>query len=106
MAWAVLLLAGVLEIAFATSLELSRGFTRLWPSLATIVFGTTAIVVLSRSLQTIPLSTAYAAFTAIGAVGTVVVGIVAFHEPATGARLACIALVVAGVIGLRVTAPA
>ncbi len=101
MAWALLLVAGALEIVFAVSLQLNEGFSRLWPSLATVVFGTAAIVVLSRSLQSIPLSTAYVAFTGIGAVGTVAVGIVAFDEPVTVARLASIALVVAGVIGLR-----
>lgn len=102
MAWLTLLLAGLLEIVFATSVELSRGFTRLWPTVATIVFGTSAVVALSKSLEAIPLSTAYVVFTGMGAVGTVLVGIIAFAEPATAARLACIALVVAGVVGLRV----
>lgn len=101
MAWLLLLVAGALEIVFATSLELNEGFTKLWASVTTVVFGTAAIVVLSRSLQSIPLSTAYAVFTAIGAVGTVAVGIVAFDEPVTTPRLGAIALVVSGIIALR-----
>lgn len=102
MAWVILLAAGLLEIAFATSLKPAQGFTRLLPSLAVIGFGTAAVVALSRSLHAIPLSTAYVVFTGIGAVGTVVVGIIVFHEPMTAARLVCIAVVVAGVIGLRI----
>lgn len=102
MAWFTLLAAGLLEIAFASSLKPSDGFTRLVPSVAVIVFGTAAVIVLTRTLRDIPVGTAYAAFTGIGAVGTVLVGIIAYDEPATLARLACIGLVVAGVIGLRV----
>lgn len=101
MAWLTLLVAGILEIAFASSLRTSEGFTRLWPSVAVIGFGTAAVIALTRSLDSIPLGTAYAAFTGIGAVGTVLVGMIAYGEPATLGRLVSIALVVGGVIGLR-----
>ena len=103
MAWLTLVAAGLLEVAFAASLKPAAGFSRLVPSLAVIAFGTAAVVTLTRALDRIPVGTAYAAFTAIGAVGTVLVGIVAYDEPITLARLASIALVVAGVIGLRLT---
>jgi quaternary ammonium compound-resistance protein SugE len=106
MAWLTLLAAGLLEIAFASSLKPSEGFTRLLPSVAVIVFGTAAVVVLTRALRDIPVGTAYAVFTGIGAIGTVVVGILAYDEPATLARLGCMALVLAGVIGLRVVGSA
>jgi quaternary ammonium compound-resistance protein SugE len=103
MGWLTLLAAGLLEVAFAASLKPAEGFTRLVPSLAVIVFGTAAVITLTRTLDRIPVGTAYAAFTGIGAIGTVLVGIIAYHEPVTPARLAAIALVVAGVTGLRLT---
>ncbi|HEX5945877.1 MAG TPA: multidrug efflux SMR transporter [Acidimicrobiales bacterium] len=101
MAWLLLIVAGVLEVVFASSLKPAEGFTRLWPSVAVVVFGTAAVVVLTRSLAQIPVSTAYAVFTGIGAVGTTFVAAAAYGESLTAARLACIALVVAGVVGLR-----
>jgi quaternary ammonium compound-resistance protein SugE len=105
MAWLTLLAAGALEIAFAASLKPSDGFTRLWPSLAVVVFGTAAVVTLTRALTTIPVGTAYAVFTGIGAVGTAAIGILVFHEPASLARLLCIGLVLTGVVGLRFVTP-
>ena len=101
MAWLLLIAAGELEVAFASSLKPAEGFTRLGPSVAVVVFGTAAVVVLTRSLSHIPVSTAYAVFTGIGASGTTLVAAVAFGETLTTARLACIGLVVAGVVGLR-----
>ncbi len=103
MPWLVLLAAGAFEIAFATSLGASDGFTRLLPSVATVVFGTLAVTLLSRAVRDIPLSTGYAAFTAIGAVGASAVAIALHGERATPWRLASIGLVVAGVVALRVT---
>lgn len=103
MAWLTLLAAGLLEVAFAASLKPSDGFSRLAPSLAVIIFGTAAVITLTKTLDQIPVGTAYAAFTAIGAVGTVLVGIVTYNEPVTLARLGSLALVIAGVIGLRLT---
>ncbi len=105
MTWLVLLLAGVFEIVFAVSLKPAEGFTRLWPSLSVVVFGAAAVVTLSQVLDRLPVGTAYAAWTGIGAVGTVILGILLFDEPATPARLACIALVIVGVIGLRLVSP-
>jgi quaternary ammonium compound-resistance protein SugE len=101
MAWLTLLAAGLLEIAFASSLKPAEGFTRLGPSLAVIGFGAAAVMMLTRALHSIPVGTAYAVFTGIGTVGTVLVGILAYDEPATRLQLACIAVVVAGIIGLR-----
>lgn len=103
MAWLTLVAAGLLEVAFAASLKPSAGFSRLVPSLAVIIFGTAAVVALTKTLDRIPVGTAYAAFTAIGVVGTVLVGIVTYDEPVTLARLASVVLVIAGVIGLRLT---
>ena len=97
MAWLLLIVAGVLEVVFASSLKPAEGFTRFWPSAAVVVFGTAAVVVLTRSLSQIPVSTAYAVFTGIGAVGTTLVAAAAFGESLTVPRLACIALVVAGI---------
>ena len=105
MAWLLLIVAGVLEIVFASSLKPAEGFTRLWPSVAVIVFGTAAVVVLTRSLAQIPVSTAYAVFTGIGAVGTVLVGIVMFGESADAVRLLCIGLILAGILGLKFVTP-
>lgn len=106
MAWLTLLAAGVLEIAFAMSLKPAEGFTRPLPSAGVIVFGTAAVVVLSRALHTIPVGTAYAVFTGIGAVGTVTLGTAVLGEPVSAARLGCIAVIVAGIVGLRITTPA
>ncbi|QYG95097.1 multidrug efflux SMR transporter [Iamia sp. SCSIO 61187] len=103
MAWVLLLLAGALEIVFAASLGASDGFTRPVPSLAVVLFGAAAVVALSRTLATIPVGTAYAVFTAIGAVGTVLVGIVARDEPLTVGRALALTVVIAGVVGLRAT---
>ena len=102
MSWLVLLAAGTLEIAFATSLKPAEGFTRLWPSIAVVVFGTAAVITLTRALNDIPLATAYAVFTGIGATGTVIIGILVYGEPATIGRLVSIAVIVAGVIALRI----
>ncbi|HEX6420668.1 MAG TPA: multidrug efflux SMR transporter [Acidimicrobiales bacterium] len=106
MAWAILLVAGVAEVVFATSLGASDGFSRLWPSMATFAFGTLAVLLLSRAVRDIPLSTAYAAFTAMGTVGATAVAIALHGERATAARLAAIGLVVVGVVALRLTGDA
>lgn len=105
MAWLTLLLAGLLEIVFAMSLKPSEGFTRLLPSLSVIVFGSAAVITLTRALHAIPVGTAYAAFTGIGAAGTVALGIVFLDEPASVARIGCIAVIVLGVVGLRLATP-
>jgi quaternary ammonium compound-resistance protein SugE len=101
MAWLVLLAAAVFEIAFALSLKPSEGFTRFWPTAGVIIFGVASVALLSRTLDRLPVGTAYAIWTGLGSVGVVLLGIVLFGEPLTPARFACIALIVAGVIGLR-----
>lgn len=103
MAWVYLTLAGVAEIAWMIGLKYSDGFTRLWPSLGTVAAMALSLVLISFALRGIPMGTAYAIWTGIGAAGIAIVGILAFHEPATALRLACIALIVAGIIGLKLS---
>jgi quaternary ammonium compound-resistance protein SugE len=101
MAWLYLLLAGVFEIGFAIGLKYTEGFTRLWPSLATAASAAASLWLLTRALRGIPVGTAYAVWTGIGAVGVAALGIALFGDGASPARLACIALIVAGVAGLK-----
>jgi quaternary ammonium compound-resistance protein SugE len=103
MTWAVLFVAGLLEIGWAVGLKYADGFTRLWPSVATVVSLLGSMGLLAVALRTLPLGTAYAVWTGIGTVGTAVLGIVLFREPATAMRLTCIALIVAGIVGLRLS---
>lgn len=105
MAWVTLILAGLGEIGWAIGLKYTEGFTRIWPSVATVASMGISIVLLGIALRTLPLGTAYTVWTGIGAVGTVIFGIILFGEPATAGRLACIALIVAGIVGLKITAP-
>jgi quaternary ammonium compound-resistance protein SugE len=103
MAWIVLVLAGLFEIGWAVGLKYTQGFTRFWPSLATILSMVISLALLGIALRTLPLGTAYAVWTGIGAVGTVVLGIVLFGEPVAASRLACAGLILAGIIGLKLT---
>ncbi len=105
MAWAILFLAGLLEVAWATGLKYTDGFTRFWPSVGTGVALVVSLGLLGVSLRTLPLGTAYPVWTGIGSVGTAVLGILLFREPATAARVACIALIVGGIVGLRMLTP-
>jgi len=104
-AWSALVLAGAFEILGALGLKYSAGFTRIWPTLATGAAMATSIALLMMSLQSVPLGTAYAVWTGIGAVGTALLGIALFGEPAGAARLGCIALIVAGMVGLKLASP-
>jgi len=101
MAWIVLVVAGLFEVCWAIGLKYTDGFTRLWPSVGTVAAMTISVVLLGWAMRTLPVGTAYAVWTGIGAVGTVLLGIVLFGEPATVARLACVGLVVAGILGLK-----
>jgi quaternary ammonium compound-resistance protein SugE len=101
MAWVFLLLAGCAEVAWALSIEPTRGFTRLWPTLLCAALGVSAVYLLTIALRTLPIGTAYAVFTGIGAAGTVTLGIALGGNPATAGRLVPIALIVTGVVGLR-----
>ncbi|HZF85810.1 MAG TPA: quaternary ammonium compound efflux SMR transporter SugE [Burkholderiaceae bacterium] len=106
MAWTVLFIAGLLETGWAIGLKYTEGFTRLWPSVGTVLAMVLSVVLLGWAMKSLPVGTAYAVWTGIGAVGTVVLGIVLFHEPATAARLGCVALIVAGILGLKLTSVA
>jgi len=101
MAWLVLCAAGLLEIVFALAMKSSLGFTRLTPALITIVAGLSSVVLLSYSLRTLPVGTGYAVWTGIGAAGTAAFGIWLMGDAATPSRILCIAMILAGVIGLK-----
>ena len=101
MAWIYLTVAGLFEIGWAIGLKYTEGFTRLLPSLWTIASMILSIVLLGLALKTLPVGTAYAVWTGIGAVGTAALGIYLFAEPATVARLLCIGLILSGIIGLK-----
>ncbi len=105
MAWTYLVLAGLLEIIWAVGLKYTQGFTRLVPTAVTIGAMASSLAFLGLALKSIPVGTGYAVWTGIGAVGTAILGIVLFAEPATAARLACIGLIVAGLIGLKLVTP-
>jgi quaternary ammonium compound-resistance protein SugE len=106
MAWTYLFIAGLLEIVWAIGLKYTEGFTRLVPSAITIAAMVVSLWFLALALRSIPVGTGYAVWTGIGAVGTVLLGIVLFAEPATLARLGCIGLIVAGIVGLKLVTPA
>ncbi|MFZ2278249.1 MAG: quaternary ammonium compound efflux SMR transporter SugE [Prosthecobacter sp.] len=101
MPWFHLIIAGLLEVAWAVGLKQTAGWTRLWPSLITVALMIASFFFLSLALRTLPLGTAYAIWTGIGAIGTALIGIFIFDEPRTAARLVCILLIVSGVVGLK-----
>ena len=101
MAWIYLTIAGLFEIGWAIGLKYTEGFTRLLPSVWTTVSMILSIVLLGLALKTLPVGTAYAVWTGIGAVGTAALGIYLFAEPATVARLLCIGLILSGIVGLK-----
>ena len=104
MAWLILVIAGLFEIGWALGLKYTEGFTRLTPTLLTAISLVASMALLGIAVRTLPLGTAYAVWTGIGTVGTVVLGIVLFQEPATALRLACIAMIVGGILGLKFAA--
>jgi quaternary ammonium compound-resistance protein SugE len=101
MPWFYLIIAGLLEVAWAVGLKQTAGWTRLWPSIITVALMIASFHFLSLALRTLPLGTAYAIWTGIGAVGTALIGLFIFDEPRTTARLVCILLIISGVIGLK-----
>lgn len=101
MAWALLGIAGILEIAFAFYMKGSEGFTRWVPGVLTVVTGLSSVFLLSLSLRTLPVGTAYAVWTGIGAAGTAIVGMVVLGDSTAPLRLVCIGVILAGVIGLK-----
>jgi quaternary ammonium compound-resistance protein SugE len=105
MAWTFLLLAGAFEVGFASTLKLTDGFTRLWPTLLFLACAIISFLLLAKAAQTLPIGTAYAVWTGIGAVGTVIIGILFYKEPATTLRLFFLATLIASIIGLRYATP-
>lgn len=102
MAWVTLWVAGLFEIGWAIGLKYTDGFTRLVPTALTLGAMAISVILLGLAAKTLPIGTAYAVWTGIGSVGTVILGIWLFGEPATAARLACIGLIVGGIVGLKV----
>ncbi len=104
MAWIYLLLAGLFEVVWAIGLKYTDGFSRLWPSVGTLAAMAVSIVLLAMAVKTLPIGTAYAIWTGIGAIGAVALGIVLFGDPASWPRLACVALILIGIVGLKLSA--
>ncbi|SIO39502.1 quaternary ammonium compound-resistance protein SugE [Singulisphaera sp. GP187] len=103
MAWVVLVIAGLFEIGWAVCLKYTKGFTQPWPTLGFVGFMIASVYLLGVALRSLPLGTAYTVWTGIGAVGTVVFGILLLGESPDIRRLACIVLILAGVVGLKLT---
>ena len=101
-AWMVLVVAGLLEIVWAIGLKYADGFTKLGPSLVTMVAAGLSFWLLAVAIKVLPVGTAYAAWTGIGAVGAAALGMMLFGEPATASRMVCIGLIVAGIVGLKI----
>ncbi|MEO7385354.1 MAG: quaternary ammonium compound efflux SMR transporter SugE [Gammaproteobacteria bacterium] len=104
MAWTILVIAGLLEIGWAIGLKYTDGFSRVLPSALTLVALVASTWLLALALRTIPVGTAYAVWTGIGAVGTAILGILLFAEPTNALRLVSIGLIVAGIVGLKLAA--
>lgn len=105
MAWAILILAGVFEIIWAYSMKMSEGFTRLTPSIITVVFMILSVVLLSISMKTLPLGTAYTVWTGIGAIGSFLVGIFFLNEPIGAMRMIAAVLIVSGLVLMKISLP-
>jgi quaternary ammonium compound-resistance protein SugE len=103
--WVYLFVAGLLEIGWAIGLKYTHGFTRLWPSVGTIVTMIASFFFLSVALKTIPVGTGYAVWTGIGAVGTAIFGMVLLGEPREAGRILCLVLIIAGIVGLKLYSP-
>ncbi len=101
MAWVLVVTAGLLEVVFALFLKQSDGFSRLWPSIGACAFGGASFLLLTMALKSLNVGTAYAVWTGLGAAGTVLAGIVFLHEPANALRLGSVALVLLGIVGLK-----
>jgi len=104
-AWLALLCAGLLEIAWALGLKYSDGLTRFWPSAATVVAIALSFGLMALALRSLPFGTAYAVWTGIGAVGSILVGMILYSEPTDPVRLICLTLIVAGMVGLKLNSP-
>ena len=105
MAWIILILAGLFEIGWAIGLKYTEGFTRFWPTLGTVVAMLISLALLGLAMKSLPVGTSYAVWVGVGAVGTAILGIVLFEESASIGRLISLGLIVAGIVGLRLTSP-
>lgn len=105
MAWIYLLIAGIFEVAWAIGLKYTHGFTRLVPSILTLIGMSISFYFLSMATKTLPIGTAYAVWTGIGALGTVVIGMILFNEPRDLIRILFVAFILVGIIGLKLTSP-
>jgi|SRR5688572_6073565 len=105
MSWLVLVLAGLLEVGWAIGLKYTDGFSRFWPSTWTLLAMIGSVVLLGIAMKSLPVGTAYAVWVGIGAVGTMILGIILFGESASAPRLVSVALIVAGIVGLKLATP-
>lgn len=103
MNWFILIVAGLFEVGWAVGLKYTEGFTRLWPSVGTVAAMIVSVALLGWAMRDLPVGTAYAVWVGVGAVGTVIVGMALLGEPATPARLFSLGLVVAGIVGLKLS---
>ena len=101
MAWILLIVAGLFEVAWAIGLKYTEGFTRLWPSALTLLAMAMSVLLLGMAMKSLPIGTSYAVWVGVGAVGTAILGMVLFAEPATAGRLVSLGLIVAGIVGLK-----
>ncbi len=106
MSWFILIIAGLFEIGWAIGLKYTDGFTRLWPTVGTVLSMIISLGLLGIAMKTLPVGTAYAVWVGVGAVGTAILGIVLLAEPANAARLLSLGLIVAGIVGLKLATPA
>lgn len=105
MNWAILLVAGLFEIGWAIGLKYTEGFSRPWPTVWTILCMMLSVGLLGVAMKTLPVGTAYAVWVGVGAIGTAILGMVLFDEPANAARLLSLALILAGIVGLKLSMP-
>jgi quaternary ammonium compound-resistance protein SugE len=105
MAWITLFVAGLFEVGWAIGLKYTEGFTKLWPTVLTVLSMILSLWLLGLALKTLPVGTAYAIWTGVGTVGTAILGMILFGESTAALRLACIALIVAGILGLKLVTP-
>jgi len=106
MAWVILVVAGLFEVGWAIGLKYTEGFTRPWPTAGTVLAMVISLWLLGIAMQSLPVGTAYSVWVGVGAVGTVILGIVLLGEPVSAARILSVALIVAGIVGLKLSTPA
>ena len=106
MNWIILILAGIFEVGWAIGLKYTEGFTKLWPSVGTVLAMAISLGLLGIAMKTLPVGTAYAVWVGVGAIGTAILGIVLFGDPANAGRLISLGLILAGIIGLKLATPA